>query len=84
MNKLDQLSQVFSNGANVVIFCSENDRREIFEELAKTTPKEGYGVFKEPVSSLKSLIVGINGRTFHFISEQQLDKLIVDLEKIEI
>jgi GTPase SAR1 family protein len=84
MNKLDQLSQVFSNGANVVIFCSENDRREIFEELAKTTPKEGYGVFKNELHQLIPISAMVNGRTFHFISEQQLDKLIVDLEKIEI
>jgi GTPase SAR1 family protein len=84
MNKLDQLSQAFSKGANVVIFCSENDRREIFEELAKTTPKENYGVFKNDNKKLKTSSAMVNGKTFHFISEQQLDKLIVDLEKIEI
>jgi hypothetical protein len=39
---------------------------------------------KNNKSGLKTSSAMVNGRTFHFISEQQLDKLIVDLEKIEI
>lgn len=84
MSKLDLLSQAFSKGSTVVILCNENDRRDIFEELAKITPKSNYGEFKNTQKKLKSSSAMINGKTFHFISEEQLDTLIVELEKMEV
>ena len=85
MRKIEQLSEIFDTKSEVVIFCSDEDVSTIFNEIRQNTSEGNYGTFKpKNTTKFNPKSVCTDGKTFHFISRNKLEKIFKVIEILEI
>ena len=80
---MKKLSDLFEKGSNTLIVTDEVNIKNLFKDVDKEVePMKGnYGTFEnENVEGSRG--VYINGKTFHFMTEDSFDKLLNELECI--